>query len=52
MDEVEDDLKALEEEEAQKNKNAMPVANKEEINVEKKNQVKNEELNLDNFLNS
>ena len=50
MDEVEDELKALEEE-AQKNKNAMPVANKEEINVEKKNQVKNEELNLDNFIN-
>jgi hypothetical protein len=52
MDEVEDELKALEEEEAQKNKNAMPVANKEEINVEKKNKVNNEEFNLDNFLNS
>ena len=52
MDEVEDELKALEEEEAQKNKNAMPVANKEEINVKKKNQFKSEELNLDNFLNS
>ena len=50
-DDLEDELKALEEEEAQKN--AMPAANKEKIHVEEKNKVKNEdEFNLDQFLNS
>ena len=51
MDEIEDELNELEQEEAQKNKNALPVVNKEKIG-EDKNKVKNEEFNLDNFLNS
>ena len=50
-DDLEDELNALEKEEAQKN--AMPAANKEKIHVEEKNKVKNEdEFNLDQFLNS
>ena len=52
MDEVEDELKALEEEEAQKAKNVIPSANKGMIQEDKGNKVKNDELNLDNFLNS
>ena len=51
MDEVEDELAQLEAEEAQKAKNLIPSANKGVIE-EPKNKVKNDELNLDNFLNS
>ena len=51
MEDVEDELAALEEEEAQKAKNLIPSANKGVIE-EPKNKVKNDELNLDNFLNS
>ena len=52
MDEVEDELAQLEAEEAQKAKNIIPSANKGIIEKEPKNKVKNDELNLDNFLNS
>ena len=52
MDEVEDELAQLEAEEAQKAKNIIPSVNKGIIEKEPKNKVKNDELNLDNFLNS
>ena len=52
MDEVENELAQLEAEEAQKAKNIIPSANKGIIEKEPKNKVKNDELNLDNFLNS
>ena len=52
MDEVEDELAQIEAEEAQKAKNIIPSANKGIIEKEPKNKVKNDELNLDNFLNS
>ena len=52
MDEVEDELAQLEAEEAQKDKNIIPSSNKGIIEKEPKNKVKNDELNLDNFLNS
>ena len=52
MDEVEDDLQQLEEEEAQKAQNVIPSANKGIIENTGQNKVKNEEFNLDNFLNS
>ena len=52
MDEVEDELAQLEAEEAQKAKNIIPSANKGITEKEPKNKVKNDELNLDNFLNS
>ena len=52
MDEIEDELAQIEAEEAQKAKNIIPSANKGIIEKEPKNKVKNDELNLDNFLNS
>ena len=52
MDEVEDELKMLEEEEAAKVKNDMPNINVENLEKNKGNKVKNEELDLGAFLNS
>ena len=52
MEEVEDELRMLEEEEAAKNKNIMPEANKEKIEDNNKNKVKNEEFDLENFMNA
>ena len=51
MEEVEDELKQLEMEEAQKAQNVIPNANKAEIeNIGGK--VKNEEMDLENFMNT
>ena len=52
MEDVEDELKQLEEEEAQKAQNVIPSANKGIIEKDKVDKVKNDEFNLDNFLNS
>jgi chromosome segregation ATPase len=51
MDEVEDELKMLEQEEAAQAKNAIPSVNKEKLEY-KEDKVKKEELDLDNFINS
>ena len=52
MEDVEDELNQLEEEEAQKAQNAIPSANKGIIEKNEAKKVKNDEFNLDNFLNS
>ena len=51
MDEVEDELKMLEQEEAAQAKNAIPSVNKEKLEY-KEDKVKKEEFDLDNFINS
>ena len=51
MDDVEDELKMLEQEEAAQAKNAIPSVNKEKLEY-KEDKVKKEEFDLDNFINS